>query len=120
MTVYYEEIMELWQARKFFEAINYFSQLISESLLDEGEIENLNKNLSTFWELVEVECEENAEVMFNLYKMLNKVRNWDDETLCKKMRISEKAIEEIKGRHKPRSEGLGLRMLYELFPQMAV
>jgi hypothetical protein len=80
----------------------------------------LNKNLSKFWELVEVECEENAEVMFNLYEMLKKVRNWDDKTLCKELRISEKAIEEIKSRHKPRSEGLGLRMLYELFPQMAV
>ena len=120
MTFYYEEIMGLWKKGKFSEAISYFSQLISESLLNEGEIENLNKNLSTFWELVEVECEENAEVMFNLYKMLKKARKWDDETLCKKLTISKKAIEEIKSHHNPRSEGLGLKMLYELFPQMAV
>ena len=120
MTVYYEEIMKLWQVGRFFEAISYFSLLISESLLNEEEIENLNQNLSKFWELVEVECEENAEVMFNLYEMLKKVRNWDDKTLCSELGISERAIEEIKSRHKPRSEGLGLKMLYELFPQMAV
>ena len=58
--------------------------------------------------------------MFNLYEMLRRARNWDDETLCKKRRISGKAIKEIKIRHKPRAEGLGFRMLYELFPQMAV
>ena len=120
MTVYYEEIMELWQAGKFFEAISYSNQLMSENLLNEKEIWNFSKNLSKFWELVEVECEENVEVMFNLYKMLKKARNWDDETLCKELGISGKAIEEIKNRHNPRSEGLGLRMLYELFPQMAV
>ncbi len=96
MTAYYEEIMGLWQEGKFFGAIKYFSQVISENLLNEEEIENLNKNLSTFWEWVEVEWEENAEVMFNLYEMLKKVRNWNDGTLCKELRISEKAIEEIR------------------------
>jgi hypothetical protein len=34
--------------------------------------------------------------------------------------ISQKAIEDIKNRRKPRSEAVGLKMLYELFPQMAV
>ncbi len=120
MTFYYEEIMGLWKKGKFFEAISYFSQLISENLLNEVEMENLNRNLYKFWGLVEVECEENIGVMFNLYKMLKKARNWDDETLCKELGISGKAIEEIKNRHNPRSEGLGLKMLYELFPQMAV
>ena len=120
MTAYYEEIMELWKEGKFSDAIGYFDQWISKGLLSEQEMESFNKNLSKFWEFIEVECEENAEVIFNLYEMLKKVRNWDDETLCKELRISEKAIEEIKNRHKPRPEGLGLRMLYELFPQMAV
>jgi len=120
MTVHYQKIMELWQAGKFFEAISYSNWLMSENLLNEEEIGNFSKNLSKFWELVEVECEENVEVMFNLYKMLKKARKWDDETLCKKLTISKKAIEEIKSHHNPRSEGLGLRMLYELFPQMAV
>jgi hypothetical protein len=52
--------------------------------------------------------------------MLKKTRNWDDETLCKKLRINKRAIEDIKNRHMPSSEGTGLKMLYELFPQMAV
>jgi hypothetical protein len=120
MTTHYEEIMELWKARKFSDAISYFSHWMSEGLLGQKEIENFNLNLSKFWELVEVECEENAEVMFSLYEMLKNVRNWDDETLCRELRISEKAIEDIKNRHKPRSEAVGLKMLYELFPQMAV
>jgi hypothetical protein len=89
-------------------------------LLLEKESYRFNKNLSKFWELIEVECEENPEVMFSLFKMLKKVRNWNDKTLCKKLRISQKAIEDIKSRQKPRSEGVGLKMLYELFPQMAV
>ena len=120
MTVYYEEIMELWKAGKFFGGISYFGQCLSKGLLLQEEIENLSRNLSEFWELVEVECEENAEVLFNLYEMLKKARNWDDETLCKKLKISDKAIEDIKNRHKPRSKAVGLKMLYELFPQMAV
>jgi hypothetical protein len=120
VTVYYEEIIELWKAGKFLDAISFFSQWFSKSLLFEKEIENFNKNLSNFWELIEIECEENPEVMFSLYEMLKKVRNWNDKTLCKKQRISEKAVGEIKSRHKPRAEGLGLKMLYELFPQMAV
>ncbi len=70
--------------------------------------------------MIEAECEENPEVMFSLYEMLKKARNWDDETLCNKLRISKKSIQDLKNRHKPRSEGVGLKMLYELFPQMAV
>jgi hypothetical protein len=120
MTAYYEEIMELWKARKFSDAISYFSHWMSEGLLGQKEIESFNRNLATFWELVEVECEENAEVIFNLYEILKKARNWDDETLCKKLKITDKAIEDIKNRHKPGSEAVGLKMLYELFPQMAV
>ena len=105
---------------KFFDAISYFSQWISGGLLNQKEIESFNQNLAKFWELVEVELEENAEVLFNLYEMLKKTRNWDDETLHKELRISEKAIEDIKRRRRPTSKKVGLKMLYELFPQMAV
>lgn len=120
MTAHYEEIMELWRAGNFFDAISYFAQWVQEGLLSKEEIENFNRNLVKFWELVEVECEENAEVLFNLYEVLKKARNWDDKTLCKELRISGEALEDIKKRHKPRPEGVGLKMLYELFPQMAV
>lgn len=120
MSVYYEEIMELWKAGKFFEAISYSCLWMAEGLFNQEKTENLKKNLPKFWELVEAECEENPEVMVYLYEMVKKVRNWDDKTLCKELRIGEKAIEEVKSRHKPRSEGLGLKLLYELFPQMAV
>jgi hypothetical protein len=120
MTAYYEKIMELWKAGKFFDAINYFGQLISGGSLSQEEFENLNRNLLKFWELVEVQCEENAEVVFNLYEMLRRTRNWDDEMLCTRLKISMKAIEDIKNRRKPRSKAADLRMLYELFPQMAV
>jgi hypothetical protein len=52
--------------------------------------------------------------------MLKKAKDWDDETLRRKLEIGNEAMENLKNRHKPRSEGLGLKMLYELFPQMAV
>ena len=120
MTAYYEEIMELWKAGKFFDAISYFDQWISKGLLSNQEMESFNKHLSKFWEFIEVECEENAEVMFSLYEMLKKARNWEDEMLCKKLKVSSKAIEDIKNHHGPRSEAVGLKMLYELFPQMSV
>jgi hypothetical protein len=120
MTAYYEEIMELWKARKFSDAISYFSQWMPRGLLCQEEIENFNRDLGTFWELVEVDCEENVEVLFNRYEMLKKARNWNDETLHKELRISKKAIENIKRRRRPRSKTVGLKMLYELFPQMAV
>ena len=120
MTVYYEEIIELWQTGNYFDAISFFSQWLSKGLLLKKETYRINKNLSSFWELIEVECEENPEVMFSLYKMLKKVRKWNDKTLCKKLKISEKALEEIKNHHKPKSEGLGFKMLDELFRQMVV
>ncbi len=111
MTVYYEELMELWQAKRFFEAISYFCESMAEGLLNQEETESFNKNLLNFWELVEAECEENAEFMFSLYEMLKRARNWDDERLCKELRISEKAIGDIKNRRNPRSEAVGLKML---------
>jgi len=52
--------------------------------------------------------------------MLREARSWDDETLRRKLKINEKALRDIRSHHKPRSEGVGLKMLYELFPQMAV
>ena len=58
--------------------------------------------------------------MFNLYEMLKKARNWDNKTLQKKLRISEKTLEDIKSHRRPRSNAAGLKMLYELFAQMAV
>ncbi len=116
----YGKIMELWEAGNFFEAIRFFSQWMSKGLVTEKETERFNKNLSKFWEFIEVECEENGEVMFSLYEILKKARNWDEEALCNKLRIDKRAIEDIKLRHKPRCEGVGLRMLYELFPGMAV
>ncbi len=120
MTAYYEEIMELWKAGKFVDAISYFSQWMSKGLLVEGEIEDFKLDLGKFWELIEVASEENPKVMFSLYEMLKRKRDWDDEALRRKLRISQKAIEDIKSRKRPRSEGVGLKMLYELFPQMAV
>jgi hypothetical protein len=120
MTAHYEEIMELWKAGKFSDAISYFSRWIQEGLLSKEGIESFNRNLAKFWEFVEVECEKNPEVMFSLYEMLKKAKNWDDETLCKELRIGKKAIENIKSRRRPRSKTVGLKMLYELFPQMAV
>jgi len=55
-----------------------------------------------------------------VYQMLKKARNWDDETLCRELRISANALEDIKNLRLPISDGVGLKMLYELFPQMAV
>ena len=116
MTAYYEEIMELWKAGEFFDAIGYFSRWMPEGLVSEEETGSFNRNLVKFWELVELECEKNGKVLFNLYKVLKKARNWDDETLRKELRISEKAIGDIKNLHGPRSKTVGLKMLYELFP----
>ena len=120
MTAHYEEIMELWKEGKFSDAISYFSRWMSKGLVTYDENKSFKKELAKIWEFIEVECEENPEVLFNLYGMLRKARNWDDEALCKKLRINKRAIEDIKNRHKQGSEGVGLKMLYELFPQMAV
>ena len=89
-------------------------------MLTQEEIGNLSKQLPKCWELLEEQCEENGEVIFRLYEMLKKARNWDDETLCKELGISEIAIEDIKSHRRPRAKAVGLKMLYELFPQMAV
>ncbi len=49
-----------------------------------------------------------------------KTRMWDDKTLCEKLKIRDMDIVAIKIGCKPAVEGVGLRMLYELFSQMAV
>ena len=120
MTAYYEEIMELWKAGKFSDAISYFSRWMSKGLIGQEEMESFNRYLAEFWELVELESQKNSEVLFILYEMVKKAKNWDDETLCRKLEISNKTIKSIKNRHKPRAEGVGLKMLYELFRHMAV
>ena len=120
MAMYYQEIKKLWEAGEFVDAIGCFSSFIQEGLLSQQEIEDFNKNLANFWESVEAECEKNPKVMFSLYEMIEKARNWDDETLCKELRISPNALVDIKSLRLPISDGVGLRMLYELFPQMAV
>ena len=74
MTAYYEELMELWKAGKFFDAIKYFSRWMQEGLVTEKEVESFNKPLSKFLEFIEVECEENPEVVFALYEMVKKDR----------------------------------------------
>lgn len=116
MSTYYEEILKLWEVAKYFEAVSCFSEWLSKGLMSESETEGFGKNLSAFWGLIEVECEQNPQVTFNLYEMVKKARNWDDETLCEKLRISQIDIEEIRIGHKPMVEGFGLKMLYELFP----
>lgn len=106
MPPYQEEILESWKAGRFFEAISYFFESMAEGLFNQEKTESFNKNLLIFWKLVEGECEENPEVVFALYEMVKKARNWDDKTLCKKLRINEKDIQDIKNRHKLSSEGV--------------
>lgn len=105
--------MESWKAGKFTEAIGEFNQCMAEGLVGREEI-------LEFWKLVEVECEENAGVMINLYAKMKKVRGWSDETLGRELRISRDALQDVKSGRRPESEGVGLKMLYELFPHIAV
>jgi len=65
MAAYYEEAMELWKAGKFFDAVSYFSQWMLKGLLGQEETETFSQDLAKFWELVEVEWEENPEVLFS-------------------------------------------------------
>jgi len=111
---------QLWKAGNFFDAIKCFVHFAQESSFTPEKITDLNVDLLKFWMLVKLECETNAEVIFSLYEMLKKERNWDDETLCKELRIAAEDTEDIRNRHKPRSETAGLKILYELFPQMSV
>jgi hypothetical protein len=53
--------------------------------------------------------------------MLKEKRGWDDETLCRELRISSEDLEAVENRRKPPSEeAVGLKMPYGLFPQTAV
>ena len=68
MTAHYDKIMELWKVGKFSDAIRFFCHWMPEGSVSEEESKSFNKELVKFWELVEVECEENAEVVFTLYE----------------------------------------------------
>ncbi len=72
MTDQYKKIMELWEAKKFSDAISRFRQWMSEGSLSQKEIESFNRYLAEFWELVELESQRNAEVLFTstLHKKL--------------------------------------------------
>jgi hypothetical protein len=95
MTAHYEEIIEFWKEGHFFDAIRYFSRWMPKGLLSEEEGESFKKELVKFWEFIEAECEENPEFLFDLYQTLKNARNWDDKVLSRKLRISNKAIEDI-------------------------
>ena len=92
-------------------AQNIFGQCVQEGLISLEE-------MARFWKLIEAECQENAEVIFNLCKMLKETRSWDDEMLCRELRISSENLEDVENRRNPASEeAVGLRVLYELFPR---
>ena len=109
----YKDITDLWKARRFLEAIDLFNQKILEDSFTGEEV-------AQFWGLIEAECERNPEVIFRLYQMLKESRNWDDRTLCEELRITGNALDDMKNGWDTRSEGVGLKILYQLFPQMAV
>ena len=93
---------------------------MAEGLLVGEEMEDFKQELATFWKLVEAECETNPKVMISLYELLKTTRDWDNKTLCERLQITEKTLGEFKKHHRPMPEGVGLKMLYELLPQMAV
>ncbi len=110
---YYDTIVEFWKAEDFSAAFTQFGSSMAEDLLTQ-------KELADFWHLIEAECKKNAAVIVNLYRVLRKEKCWDDETLCQRLRISPQTLEDIKNRRMTDLGAVGLRMLYELFPHMAV
>ena len=113
MPLNYDKIMEFWQSGRFPDAFDLFGKSLSESLISPEEV-------AKFWGLIERECEENPEVTFGLYQMVKKARNWDDETLCSELRITPEALDDVKNKRRSWGESAGLKMLYDLFPQMMV
>jgi hypothetical protein len=100
-------------ALEFFDATRLFAHCVQGGLISPGEV-------ARFWKLIETECQENEEVVFILCKMLKQSKRWDNEALCRNL-ISSENLEDVEKKWKPASEeGVSLRMLYEVLPQMAV
>ena len=103
-----ERITELWKTWRFVDAIDLFNQKILEDSFTGEEV-------AEFWGLIEAECEKNREVIFHLYQMLRASKNWDDRAMCKGLRISGKALDDIKNGWNPASEAVGLKIYTNSF-----
>lgn len=95
MISYYDKLIEYWRAGKVWDACKYFGQWKKEGLISEEEIEKLNKRIPELGELMIQEFQENPNALLGLYETLKKEREWDDEMVCKKLKINKKNIEDI-------------------------
>lgn len=95
MLSYYNKIIEVLKAGKILDAQKYFEESKKEKLLSQEEIEKLDKLVLDWGEIIVQECLADPKVAYNLYKTLQRVTRWDDETLSKQLNISIKSLENV-------------------------
>ncbi|MBS3921252.1 MAG: hypothetical protein KG012_20450 [Deltaproteobacteria bacterium] len=114
MLSYYEKLLNYWRKGNITDALKYFDKCKEEGLLAQEEIEKLEKIIPDKWEQLEGELEDNPKVIFNFYEALKKSTNWNDNTMCKKLRISMADIMNIQNLKKPRYKKVGTQIVLEL------
>ena len=114
MLSYYEKLLEYWKAGNTLKAYTYFEQWREERLLTPKEIETLEKIMPTLGQCLLTESKDNPQVIFELYELLKKKKQWDDKTLSEKLKISMGDIRCIRNQKKPKSKMAGQKIALEL------
>jgi hypothetical protein len=99
MLAYYEKLVEYWKTGKVVELYIYFNEWKAEGLLDQEEIEKLEKIVPELFKLLYQQCLENPNILYGIYDAVKKGRGWDDKTFCKITGVSQEDLFGIKNRN---------------------
>jgi len=99
MIAYYEKLVEYWKEGKVIELYKYFGKWKAEGLLDQEEIEKLERIVPELGELLYQQCMEDPAIPYRIYDTVKKIKDWDDKTFCEMTGISEEDLFGVKNRN---------------------
>lgn len=95
MVDHYNKIIEALRAGGVLDAQKYFERYKKKRLLNQEEIERLDKLVLDWGAIIVQECLADPQITYNLYKPLQRITEWNDETLSEQINISKKSLEDI-------------------------
>lgn len=116
MSVYYEKLIDLYEAGKIPELIACSEKWEKEERLREEEMIVLKRIMPSWLANLEGDLDfNNPEIIFIFYHYLREMKRRTDEKLCKEFAFGKENIEDIKHRRRIRSKKTGAKIAREFF-----
>jgi hypothetical protein len=116
MSIYYEKLIDLYEAGKIQEVIACFEKWKAEGRLSREEIRQLNNMTPSWLEHLEGNLDfNNSEIILRFYYELKEMKRCSDEALCKEYGISKENLKDIKQGRRLKSKKIGDKIARELF-----